>query len=402
MRKYSMLIFTILLALLTVGTYAYENYNINIPEIKKPQLNITSKKFGDIKNIVWLDNFTSHEAALIILANKEKSDIKYSYLYYLNVETGQDILLAEFPAHKHLNNTILFDNPFSSDNIITAYNKGLVKTTLISNKDQEIKSSTDIIEIPGFTEATSMDFKGELFFAKSDDKLIHQKKFFKHALFSFANNGALPEFTTYYRNPYFIVNANSLDRILTYTSIDKNKINLYGMYYNGTLISKLNKPLITNIISAKAIEDGYGFMGMNVVDNQNNNSSIKSLNLFMVRRNLDEDQVYYSLDNIPYNKDRFGAIPDIDSTTYNEDFSLVYTCYDENHQGQIRTRNYLNKPKVIIDKQNIFGPIRISSKKFNDKRIKVILYFTYEDNSVNAKICDLDGNLIKDITDLLI
>ncbi len=402
MRKYSMLILTILLALLTVGVYAYENYNTQLPNIKQPHLDITSNKYGKINNIVWVDNYISHDTALLILANKENNDLNYSYLYYLNVETGQDKLLAEFPAHKYLNDVILFDNPFSSNSIVTAYNKGLVKTTLIADKGQELQASSEKLEIPGFTEATSMDFKGDLFFTKSDTELIHHKKFFKHSFFIFSNNESLPELTTYYRKPYSIINANGLDRLLTYTSVDKNKVNLYAMYYDGTLVTKFNKPLITDIISAKAIEDSYGFIGMSVVEEQNSTSDNKSLNIFMIRGNLDDDQVYYHLDNIPYNKDRFGAIPDLDSTTYNEDYSLVYTCFDENHQGQIRIRSYLNKPKVIIDKQNIFGPIRISNKKFNEKKTKVILYFTYEGDTVQAKICDLEGNLIKNITDMLI
>lgn len=400
MRKYFILIITIAMLLLTTIAYIYENSNIHVPEIEKPSFNISSSKFGEIKNIVWLDNSVAPYNALIILSSRINDGIAYSYLYYLNLDINKSILLSEFPSHKNLDDVILFDNTFSSDDIVTAYDKGIVRTEIEWNRDSEMagEGHPKMIEIDGFEDANSMDFKGSLFFSRTDDKLIHFKQLYIDFFSSAMGSKKSSDIIKYYRKPYYIVNANSLNKILTYASVKKNGVNLYAMEFNGMPISKLNKPFIKNVIMAKGIEDGYGLIGMKASDNSTDG---KSLDILMKRRKFKEGEDSYTMDTIPFNTDMFGSIPDMDSITFNEYYTLAYTLFDENHRGKIKISSYNDKPKVIVDDENIFSPIRITEKKIKDERVKIILYFTYENNDVRVKLCDIDGKLIKDITDMV-
>ncbi|AOY77730.1 hypothetical protein [Clostridium formicaceticum] len=399
MKKYTMLIITITMIFLTSISYIYDHRYTELPTITVPSIHINSSKFGIIKEVVWLDSFVSADAALLVLSSQENQGGNYSSLFYLNIDSGHSMLLSEFPSHKYLDNIILFDNTFSSQSIITPYKDGIVKTTLQRDNinDEELTVSSNMIAIEGFENADSMDYKGQLFFSKSTDKLLHIKDFHTGFFPNIFHTPSAPDYKTFYRDPYFIVNANLLDRVLTYTSVNKNSVDLYSMGFDGAPVTKFNLPLIKNIVTAEAIEDGYGFIGMNTVDKE------EELNIFMVRRSINHPKDLKILDQIPFHTDVFGGIPSIDSITFNEDYTLVYTYYDENHQGKLKVNRYNEEPKVIIEDKNLFGPIRIASKRLDgdDKRTELILYFTSSDEGIKAKICDVEGNLVKDITGML-
>lgn len=395
MKKYTMLMITLTMISLTSISYMYNHYHTQIPTTTLPSTHINSSRFGEIKEVLWLDNFVSGDAALLILSSQEKQGIDYSSLFYLNIDDGESMLLSEFPSHKNLDHVILFDNTFSGRDIITSYKDGIVKTTLQKNNDEDLMVSSDMITIEGFENANSIDYKGQLFFSKSNDKLLHVKDFHTGSFFSMFHTDSVPNYTTFYRDPYYIVNANLLDRVLTYTSVNKTNVDLYSMTFDGAPITKFNLPLIKNVITAKAIEDGYGFIGMNTSDEED------LLNIFMVRRSINHAKDLDILDRIPFHTDIFGAVPSIDSITYNEDYTLVYTYYDEDHKGRLKVSRYNEEPKIIVEDENIFGPVRIASKRLEDERIELILYFTSDNNGVKVKICDVEGNLIKDITDMM-
>lgn len=374
----------------------YDQYSTEIPTIILPNIDINSSKFGEIKEILWVDSFVSRDPALLILATQEKEGVDYSSLFYLNIDNEESMLLSESPSHKNLDAVILFDNTFSSSSIITAYKDGIVRTTLQRNnfEDEDLMVSNDMIPIEGFETADSMDYKGQLFFSKSDDQLIHAKQFNRGSFFNMFQANSSPSYTTFYRNPYSIVNANFIDSVLTYTSINKNSIDLYAMGFDGAPVTRFNLPFIKNIITAKAIEDNYGFIGMNASNEE------QLLNIFMVRKSIKHTRDVQTLDKIPFHTDRFGAIPSIDSTTFNENYTLAYTYYDENHHGKLKVSRYNEDPRVILEDENIFGPVRIASKTLDDERMELILYFTYDDE-IKVKICDVAGNLVKDITDMI-
>lgn len=395
MKKYFMLLLTLFMILLTTAVFIYEN-NVQAPQIKQPSISIDSQRFGLIKNIVWTNKYMNDNKSLIILSSKNTGQGVMSYLYHLNIDTGKSQLLAEFPSHKNLSNVVLFGGPMSQQSIVAAYDKGIIKVNYPPTDQGTV--THEMIDITGFETATSMDLKGNLVYTRENDKLLYVKNISAGNFTGFFTSNNIKDLTTYYTKPLYVLNINSLDNIIAYTSINRNSVDLYAMV-NGVPVNTLNKPVIRNIVTSRGIEDSFGFTGMNIINNTKN----KSLNLFMIRRTIDKynNDDYYSLDTIPYNTDPFGAVPAVDSTTYNSEFSLAYTSYDENHKGNIKICGLNQKPKFVVESEPIFGPISMTDLlPFNN--MSYILYFTLENNNVKIKICDSNGNLVKDITDMVI
>jgi hypothetical protein len=372
--------------LLTTTAYIHEN-NAKAPQYKQPAISIESQKFGTIKKILWTNKYMHDFNSLIILSAKSTEQGAISYLYNLNISTGKSELLAEFPSHKTLNNVVLFDIPSGQNNIIAAYDKGIIKVNYSTNNNGAADAQR--IEIAGFDTATSMDYKHRLIYTRENDKLLYEKSIPNENFVTFFTNNNLEGITAHYTKPLYVANLNSMDNIITYATVSNNRIDLLAMK-KGVPI---DTPIIKDVVSAKGIEDTYGFTGMNILNGPGND---KKLNLFMIRRSTDKynNDDCYSLDKIPYNTDPFGAVPSVDSTTYNSEFSIAYTSYDENHKGTLKICYLKQKPKTIVSSENIFGPISMNES--------YILYFTMEKNNVKIKICDKNGNSVKDISDMII
>ncbi|KGK91096.1 hypothetical protein DP73_05520 [Desulfosporosinus sp. HMP52] len=410
MKKYFMFFFTFVVLLATVFTQLSTYRALPKPNFREPFLEFTSSKFGQIKNIVWLDNFILAENAVLVLATNLKDDISYSYLSYLDVATGKSTLLAEFPTHQYLEDVILFASPFSEKSIITAYRDGVVKTTISRDDKQNLYPKQELLPIDGFNEANSMDFKGNLYYSRANDSLLYVKNFEQAAFPFFETDNPANQDMTFLRKPYQIINANHLDRTLTYTSLTSNGIDLYSMAFDGMSLTSYNKPLVTKVVQAQAIEDGYGFIGMSLNNDSPSSANNQTLNIFMIRRNRSDNPNMLKLDTIPFNTDPLGAVPAISSTTYNQDYSLVYASYDENLRGKLNICSYEQEPKVILEDENLFGPVNIARKSIPDPTVplvkgdfssKYILYFTIENAMVRVKICDEQGKLVKDLTEML-
>lgn len=121
---------------------------------------------------------------------------------------------------------------------------------------------------------------------------------------------------------------------------------------------------------------------------------INSLNTPIIKEVVSAIGIENSLDTIPYNTDSFEAVLSVDSITYNKEFYLAYTSYDENHKGNLKICGLDQNPKVIVSGKNIFSPINMNES--------YILYFTLENKNVKIKICDHKGNLIKDISVMIV
>jgi hypothetical protein len=396
MRKYFMLVVTIFMLLLTFAAYRYEN-NVQAPPIKQPSISIDSQRFGLIKKIVWTNKYMNDIMSLIILSTRNTEHGSISYLYHLNADTGKSGLLAEFPAHKNLNSIVLFDAPMGRNSIIAAYDKGIIR---VSYPTGDTGSATqERIEIDGFDTATSMDLKGKLAYTRANDNLLYVKNLSNGGFTNFFNNNAIKDVTSYYTKPLYIANLNSLNNIIAYTCINRNRVDIFAMA-DGFPVNTLNTPVIKDVVSVRGIEDSFGFTGMNLLKDSENN---KNLNLFMIRQNIDKynnKDDYYSLDTIPYNTDPFGAVPSVDSTTFNVEFSLAYTSYDENHKGSLKICGLNQQPKVIVSGEDIFGPISMTQLN-QEYNTTFILYFTLENNNVKIKICNINGDPVKDITDMI-
>ncbi|SHI14586.1 hypothetical protein [Desulfosporosinus lacus] len=411
MKKYIMLLFTLVVMIATVITQISEYKTHPKPEFREPFLDIKSTKFGQIKNIVWLDNFVLSENAVLVLATNHKNNIDYSSLSYLDIANGESKLLAEFPSHQFLDNIILFDNRLSQNNgIITAFNEGVVKITLNRDDNHILFSEQEFLPIEGFEEASSIDLKGDLYYSKPNDHLLYVKHFDQPSFSFFMNDNEVVKDMTYLRKPYQIVNANILDRKLTYTSLTANGIDLYAMDFDGTPMANFNRPIMKNVINAQGIEDSFGFIGMNLSKDSSVSSVEQPLNVFMARRYKANYDRILVLDTIPFNTDPLGSAPALDSTTFNDDYSVVYTSYDESHKGKLTICNYQQEPKVILEDENLFGPVSIDRKSIldptdplvkSDIKNAYILYFTLENDKVRVNICDQNGKPVKDITNII-
>lgn len=392
MKKYFMLIITIFMFIFTVAAYKYEN-NIQIPEIKQPSISINSKKFGQIKNIIWESQYKPDNKALIILSTRDTDEGTISYLYHLNIDTGESELLTEFPAHKNLNN-VVFNDSFNSRKIIAAYDKGIIKVNYQS--DSPSSATQEEIEIPNFDKATSMDLRSDLIYTLENDNLLYKKRLLTGSFTDFNNNNNINDITSYYVKPLNVVNLNTMDNLVTYTSVNNNNVNLY-MMKDGAPTNALNKPTFKDVISVQGREDGYGFAGMNVLSDPENN---KMINLFMINREIDKynDDDHFSLDTFPYNTDPFGAVPAMDSAILMNDSSLAYTSYDENHKGSLKLCLPNEQPKILLKDENIFGPIRL----LNYKDMPYILYFVWKYNTMRIRVCNQNGNLVYNLTDMLL
>ncbi|WFD09849.1 hypothetical protein [Tepidibacter hydrothermalis] len=390
MKKHSFLITFILLSLFTFLSYSYQRENYE--DVIKPYINIESESLGTIRNIEFYS--ISNHPSLIILSTKNEQGIDYSYLNLLDINTNKITQIDKYKSHKYLNNFVTRDH-FSSYNIITACNYGIVNTEVEYDDDGLLKFNPEKQDIFKFENADSMDFKnGALFFSSKGDDLIYKQILHNDFFASFTNNNT-PNQQTFYKKPLYIVNSNSLDGCLSYTKVNKDRLDLYRMYYGGESIDIFNKPLIKNIVHARELYNSYGFIGMNI-------NSDSKLNIFMIR-NQSEDQDNYKIDTIDYNTDMFGSVPSIDSLTFNEDYTLVYTSYDKNNKGKITSigytlHKYQQHPKTILEDENLYGPVRIQKYKVNDKYVKNIMYFTYEDGLTKVNFCDMDGNKIKSIS----
>ncbi len=392
MKKHFMLTTAIIMILLTLGAYCYER-SFKAPKIKQPSISIASKRFGLIKKIVWTNKFMNDNKALIILSSRNTNQGTLSCLYRLDTVTGKYDLLCEFPAHKNLSSTILFDAPTGVNCIVCAYDKGIIK---VNYPTDDIGSlSKDTIEIDGFETANSMDFKGRLIYARENDNLLYVKNLpSANGSMIFGGSTANSD-TAYYEKPFYIVNFNSLNSIISYTSVNKSRIDLYAMR-EGTPVKALNLPVIKDVVSASGIDDGFGFAGMNISDKN-------KLNLFLIRNTIDKynNDDYYSLDTVPYNTDQFGAVPAVASITDNKNFSLAYTSYNESHKGILKICGLNEQPRAIVSNENIFGPVSMTQVYDQDSYSTSILYFTFDNGITRVKICNDKGENVKDITDMV-
>lgn len=405
MKKHSFLITFILLSLFTFLSYSYQKENYK--DIIKPYINIESESLGTIRNIEFYS--ISNHPCLIILSTKNEQGIDYSYLNLFDLNTNKITQIDKYRSHKYLNNFVTRDH-FSSDNIITACNYGIVNTEIEYDEDGLINFNPEKQNIFKFENADSMDFKnGALFFSSKGDDLIYKQTLYNDFFSSFTNNNT-PKHQTFYKKPHYIVDASSLDNIIFYTKINKNTLDLYRMYYTGQSIDKFNFPIIKNIITAKELDNSTGLFGFNINSNH-------SLDIFM----LENDQDSYILDNISYNTDIFGSVPTIDSFSFNDEYTLIYTSYNKNHKGG-KIKCILHKPyhaydkdrmksmgythyneeeeyyKTILEDENLYGPVKIHEYDLEDKRVKYIMYLTYENGSTKVNISDMDGNKIKSIS----
>jgi hypothetical protein len=388
MRRYKMLIFTLLVFIATALTYFYEHKEYTHESYKLPSLKFHSDRFGDIRNISPIRNYNL--PMLLILSTDEST--KSSTLSVLNITKNTDTKFYSFNTHSVLQDKILMDN--MGQRIVTVGKEGVEFSRIISglgeDKD-EIQLNRNFIEIKDFQSTNSIDYEYKLFYSKNNDNLIHSRDiengFNMNSLFS---NENIKEEVLYYKNPLSII-GYTLDGIIYYTKSTREGITLYS--YATSNNGPYHKPItIKNFVHGKTTQYGSGLTG--IYEDAGN------FRIFII----DRFDPKLEIATIPKNTDALGQVPDVYTIAYNEEYYCIYSSFDENHIGSIYLKTHKDSsPKEMIKNQPIVGPIKLFQSGINiderTYRFDRILFTTLENDKIHVKIYDINEDRIEDITE---
>lgn len=378
MKKYGMFILCILIFLSTIFIYIYENTNLPVSSWKEPEINFKSKKFGDIKNIVWgkVGYYSDH---LFILAdNAPNAEKDVSYIYYLNIKTGKYGILTSFETNKDFKNVM---DCSQWDSLYTISKNGInsIKPS-IDPSTCNVYSNNSFYSIPDFNNVDSISISNQIYYTKSTDKLLYIQDMPSEG-FSFSNFGSQSSTRTLYANVDKVISSPEWSNIY-FTRRERSGINAYELENrNGFDGVKLNLITKNFIYLRKSAFLGGEFVALTDEDMELG---------ILVEGNL--------IGRINKNTDLLGQIPDMQLIAVNNTFEVFHTSFNDNHIGSIYSLNRFSKRETeIIKNQPIIGPIRLPMSLINPK----LLFFTYENGKVHIKTCSTNGDELTDITELI-
>lgn len=388
MRRYKMLIFTLLVFVATALAYLYEHKEYTNESYKLPSLKFHSYRFGDIRNISPIRNYGL--PIFLILSTDESTNS--STLSGLNISKNTDTKFYSFNTHSVLQDKILTDN--MGERIVTVGKEGVELSRIISglgeNKD-EIQLNRSFIEIKDFQSANSIDYEYKLFYSKNNDNLIHSRDiengFNMNSLFS---NESIKKEVLYYKNPLSII-GYTLDRIIYYTKSTREGITLYS--YTTRNNGPYHKPIIVkNFVHGKTLQYGSGVTGIYEADG--------NFRIFII----DGFNPKLEIAAIPKNTNALGQVPDVYTIDYNEEYYCIYSSFDEKHNGSIYLKTHKDdSPKELVKNQPIVGPIKLFQSGVNlderTYRFDRILFTTLENGKIHVKIYNINEDKIDDITE---
>ena len=378
MKKYGMFVLCLLIFLSTIFIYIYENTDLPVSNLKEPEINFKSKKFGDIRNIVWgkVGNYSDH---LFILANNASNTEKnISYIYYLNINTGKYGVLTSFETNKNLKNVmenIEWDNLWIiSKNGINSIKPSINPTT------GNVYGDNSFYSIPDFNNVDSISIGNKICYTKSTDKLLYIQDMANPG-FSFSNFDSQSGIRTIYADVDKVISSPDW-RNIYFTRHERGGINAYELE-NRNSFGGINQNLLTkNFIYLRKSP----FLGGEFVTLTDEDMEFGIL----LRGSL--------IGRINKNTDLQGQIPDMQLKAVNNTFEIFNTSFNNNHIGSIYSLGYYSKHETeIVKNQAIIGPIRLSMSLIIPK----LLFFTYENDKVHIKTCNTDGNELMDITELI-
>ncbi|GAA0727297.1 hypothetical protein GCM10008905_24740 [Clostridium malenominatum] len=398
MKRFYMFILTIIMILLTTGAYFYENSNSPI-EYKKPTYNITSSKFGEIKDIKFYPH--SRDELLLFILGSNKEEGEHSTFYYLNLTNGKSGVIGNFKPHKYLGDsfTILTDN--SGENIVGFSENGVIYFNYrFENIDKgnyvfnSLEKSFD-----DFGNATSAEISEyNLAFSKKGYSLINNYQLYKNFnLMMDFNYAEKNPYSTIYANPHEIISTTAFgENAIHYTSFNGKSLNLYSHNLDGSSNSLPGKPLVKNVVDVKKAYRPANLFGFYLDE-----TSLDKLQVFSMESY--RTSPVKTIDTINFLKDKNGAIPDIQYLWAKGD-DLIYTEYDENAKGIIKLKNIKSGlAKDIIKDKNIFGPIRVgryTEGNGSNGPHGVVLFLHEEEGKTKIALYDIDKEKIIDITEI--
>lgn len=388
MRRYKMLIFTLLVFVATALAYLYEHKEYTNESYKLPSLKFHSDRFGDIRNISPIRNYSL--PIFLILSTDESTNS--STLSGLNISKNTDTKFYSFNTHSVLQDKILSDN--TGGTIATVEKDGVNFSRVFSSfgeGKEEIQLDRSFMEIKDFANANSIDYNYNLFYTKSNDNLIHSVSntniFNINSLF---RNENITKEILYYKNPLSIV-GYTLDRIVYYTKSTKEGITLYS--YSTKNNGPYHKPItIKNFVHGKTLQYGSGITG--IYEDAGN------FRIFII----DRFDPKLEIATIPKNTDVLGQVPDVYTIDYNGEYYCIYSSFDEKHNGSIYLKTHKDdSPKELVKNQPIVGPIKLFQSGINlddrTQRFDRILFTTLENGKTHVKIYDINKDMIEDITE---
>lgn len=378
MKKYGMLILSLIIFLSTIFIYIYTNTNLPISSYKEPEINFKSKKFGDIKNIVWgkVGNYGDH---LFILAdNVPNGDKGISYIYYLNINTGKYGVLTSFETNKDFEN---FMDYIQWETLYTISKNGINSIAAsINPATGNVDGGNSIYPISDFKNVDSISIGNQIYYTKSTDKLLYIQ-YMPSTGFTFSSFGSQSSTRTLYADVDKVISSPDWNNIY-FIRRERSGVNAYKLERKSG-IGGFKQTLVTrNFLYLRE----SAFLGGKFVTL------------------MEEDKEFGILSDgkligrIAKNTDSLGQIPDVQLRAVNSLFEIFYTSFNENHIGSIYcTSSYAKPATEIVSNQPIIGPVRLSMSLVSSK----LLFFTYENGKVHIKTCSTSGDDLTDITELI-
>jgi hypothetical protein len=378
MKKYGMLVLSILIFLLTASTYIYENTNLASMDYKEPTINFKSKKFGDIRNIIWANYGNTREPHLFILAeNVPNADRDLSFIHNLDITTGKYHALTSIQRNENFRDLMEYRQ---WEAFYTASKHGIeVIKPQLDPVTGRVFANRESYSIPNFNDADSITIQDKIYYTKSTDKLLYIQDIPGSGFFNY-QSGPSANRTLYIPADKVLSSPNS--RIIYYTKREKDGINAY-MLDNRTGFGGIKHSLVAKnfVYSKRNVFLSEEFLAL--TDEGDKFGILYKGNLIGTTNK---------------NTDLMGQIPDLQIRDVNNTYNIIYTSFKGNNIGSIyNLSSSSSEPIEIVKDQPIVGPLRLSLR--GDKTD--LLFFTYENNQIRIKICKIDGTELRDITEYI-
>lgn len=379
MKKFSMLIFTIIIFSMTYLLYLNENADFPNAQYKIPKMSFYSDRFGEVKN---LESVTGYDSTFLFLLSSH-DDNNESELYSLNLSNNKMELIKSFEPHDKFKDTLIYS--IFNSSIVTANKNGLSIDEISFHNKGEYSLNEFSMDIKDFSHVDSFSFDNRIYYSKENDNLIHGKSLPIFSSCGFFTSPVQQDFN-YYKKTYSIVQAKTLGGIIYYTKLEKDGLNLYELSGSNRHVFS-EKLLVKNYVHGNRIINDDGLCGMYEKDNK--------FHIFI--KNTYKDLI--KIDEIPKNTDLLGQVPSVLANNQWYNNIIAYTSFDENHLGQIhvKKRRY-DSPKVIVKDEPIIGPIKTVCCDIDDVRSEKVLFTTLEKGKIKIKLCDIETSEIEDIT----
>lgn len=377
MKKFGMLIFSLIVFLSTISIYIYENTNLPHSIYREPEINFKSEKFGQIRNIIWGRVGNYNDYLFILADNAPNMEKNTSFIYYLNINTGKHGVLTFFKTNENFKSYM----EYVQWQVLYAISKGEIFSmkASVDPSGDEVHCEKTFYPVPDLENVDSISISNQIIYTKSTDKLLYIQDMPRWG-YSFNNFGHQIGIKTIYAGADKVIPSPVWGNIY-FTRHGRDRINAYAIETRGGIGGVSQKFITKNFIY---LRESF-FQGGEFVTLRDGDSGFeiitKGTPLVIINKNTDF----------------MGQIPDVQLKAVNNTFEVYYTTFNESHIGSIFSLDRsANRQTEIVKNQPIIGPMRFSVN-LNDPKL---LFFTYENGEIHVKTCNVNGDGLVDITEL--